>query len=131
MDWHVTKNRTMSKNRKHKSSRKWFVNETMWFKALGTESSPPSFFLTTEEKKEDEEELAVPAEEDQNTCALCGEHFDKFYSDETEDWMYRGAVYLNASKLGPIIHAKCRSESKRMQCSYEEEGNKKKRMRYG
>ncbi|KAJ7536391.1 hypothetical protein O6H91_12G067700 [Diphasiastrum complanatum] len=122
MDWHVARNRRQKSQKT--VSRKWFVTVKEWLGGTGV-SSPvvaPFFAEEVETKVEEQEILAVPADENQSACALCQEPFEDFYSDETEEWMYKGAVYLkvspgtsaeglDSSLRGPIVHAKCKSES--------------------
>ena len=120
MDWHVSRNRRQKSSKK--VSRKWYVSTEDWLSGTGaTESeSSPVFFADEIVVEKLEEVVAVPADENQIACALCGEPFEDFYSDDTEEWMYRGAEYMNAAPgtsplssllRGPIVHVKCRTES--------------------
>ncbi|KAL2609492.1 hypothetical protein R1flu_028065 [Riccia fluitans] len=123
MDWHVSRNRRQKTQKK--ISRKWFVSSKEWLSGTGAAASEftPSFFAEESVVKEEIVEIvAVPEDENQSACALCGEPFEDFYSDETDEWMYKGAVYLNvppggstegldSTALGPIVHLKCKTES--------------------
>lgn len=121
MDWHASRNSIQ--NRSAKLSRQWFAGKEEWVKGvdLSASSRPPPLpdFFPEESfaKTQDNEEPAVPADENQVACTLCGEPFEDFYNDETDEWMYKGAVYLNTvpgmvmKDKGPIVHAKCRSNS--------------------
>lgn len=123
MDWHVSRNRRQRSQKT--TSRKWFVPVKEWLSGTGssaTDAAPPFFREDAQLKVEDPNTMAVPSDENQSSCALCGEPFENFYSDETDGWMYKGAVYMNStlgqliegldvSQLGPIVHSKCRTES--------------------
>jgi pre-mRNA cleavage complex 2 protein Pcf11 len=126
MDWHVSRNRLQKAQKK--LSRKWFVTLKEWLSGTGASTTQlaPSFFaaeiVAISLETDDGESIAVPADENQSACALCGEPFEDFYSDEKDEWMYKGTVYMNAptggimegldsGALGPIVHIKCQTES--------------------
>lgn len=138
MDWHVRKNRMKNNSNlkrkqasKTKPSRNWFASERLWLNAASGEETDNKTMIellngkNVVEKKDGDKEFIVPADEDQKICALCREEFENFFSDEADDWMYKGAVYVNVAKgkaragmdrhkLGPIVHAKCMPETKKV-----------------
>ena len=119
LEWHAT--------REHgpiKASRSWYAESSDWIAGKAEYSSESGFndSVDVHEQKTDSSQLdtMVLADENQCLCVLCGELFEDAYCHERNEWMFKGAVYMNYSdvnsemesgNVGPIIHAKCLSEN--------------------
>lgn len=120
LEWHDLRNQ--NKNNLNKVSREWYAHSKTWIAGCGgfqssDESPGPG-------KRLECNEPMVPADESQCLCILCGELFEDFYDQETDQWMFRGAVYATSPIFskeegggsdvvdqGFVVHATCISVS--------------------
>ncbi|KAK6126309.1 hypothetical protein DH2020_039954 [Rehmannia glutinosa] len=118
MEWHAL--RVPEHDPSRNTTRRWYANVVDWVARIG----PPEISECSGETLESSEPM-VPADESQCACILCGELFEDFYSQERDEWMFKGAVYLTTPSseshetvgttsdtafLSPIVHANCLSE---------------------
>lgn len=123
LEWHDLKKPDV--NCSNKASRRgWYANSTDWVTGkvgLASGLQPTSVLELPVEGVEMNEEMVV-ADETQCVCVLCGELFEDYYNHESDEWMFKGAVYMTIpvgevgssreiATQGPIVHANCISES--------------------
>ncbi|XP_019100464.1 PREDICTED: polyadenylation and cleavage factor homolog 4 isoform X1 [Camelina sativa] len=96
--------------------RVWFPKVDDWIAAKSGELEPEYEEILSEPESAIEDTPAVAADETQCACILCGEVFEDYFSQETAQWMFKGASYLtdspaNSEASGPIVHARCLTTS--------------------
>ncbi|XP_074269014.1 polyadenylation and cleavage factor homolog 4-like [Silene latifolia] len=122
-EWHAFK--SSIGNCTNPPSRRWYSNTKEWIDGNAGFPFGYNFTCLSEESSrtgEDNEKM-VPADESQCVCLLCGELFEDFYSQERDEWMFKGAVYIpnmsGNTETGPsyesgmhnmIVHCDCMSE---------------------
>ncbi|KAJ1418867.1 Zinc finger C2H2-type [Sesbania bispinosa] len=122
LEWHATREREQSGL--ITASRRWYAESNDWIAGKVEYPSEPEMSDSVDvyDKTTDTSQFdtMVVADENQCLCVLCGELFVDVYCQETDQWMFKGAVYMNNSDSnremesineGPIIHARCLSEN--------------------
>jgi len=118
LEWHVTREHGPIK------SRSWYPKSDDWIagklEEYSSEEFTDSVVVHDQETDSSQLDVMIRADENQCLCVLCGELFEDVYCHERNEWMFKGAVYMNHSDInsemesrntGPIIHAKCLSEN--------------------
>ncbi|KAJ4891764.1 ENTH/VHS family protein [Raphanus sativus] len=95
--------------------RVWFAKADDWIAKSG-EVEPEYEEVLSEAESAAEDGPAVAADENQYACILCGEMFEDYFSQEMDQWMFKGVSYLNippaeSDANGPIVHAACLTKS--------------------
>nr|GMD39559.1 polyadenylation and cleavage factor homolog 4-like [Ipomoea batatas] len=116
LDWHASRNPDMKLL--NKAPRKWYSSSAEWVAGNGS-------FNNGSCKITESSEPMVPADERQCICILCGEVFEDIFSEDSNRWMFKGAVYMTTQSSGenrgsinkegiapgPIVHKNCISET--------------------
>lgn len=105
-------------NNFNRPSRRWYSKTADWVSGkAGFPFGYTSNGVTEESSKIGEDEKMVPADESQCVCLLCGELFEDVYSQERDQWMFKGAVYLSvpsgsneSGMRNLIVHGNCMSD---------------------
>ncbi|CAH8363257.1 unnamed protein product [Eruca vesicaria subsp. sativa] len=96
--------------------RVWFPKADDWIAAKSRELEPEYEEDLSDPENADEDGPAIVADEKQCACILCGEVFEEYFSQEMDQWMFKGASYLTtppeeSEANGPIVHAACLTKS--------------------
>jgi pre-mRNA cleavage complex 2 protein Pcf11 len=114
LDWHFQQKRKEKSGVKKAFSRSWFVAANDWQQSKGglislvtmrQDGAMDTKGKSDEESSSDEKKPAtVPADETQPNCAGCGEEFEQFHDDDTEQWLFNNAI---KAPDGKIYHPQC------------------------
>ncbi|KAJ3325870.1 hypothetical protein HDV06_002255 [Boothiomyces sp. JEL0866] len=99
LDWHFRKNRRKHE-KKATSSRGWYLTEPEWVieqPIEPTENQVAPVFFDLPKEQETEELSCIPTSDPINKCDICKETIEKFFDDDNDGWMLRGAVKVNDS----------------------------------
>ncbi|XP_049359229.1 polyadenylation and cleavage factor homolog 4 [Solanum verrucosum] len=112
LEWHSLRNPDV---KLLNNSRKWYLNSGEWIAAFGGLPCGDKSKVPGSSETSGCTETMVPADECQCVCVLCGEFFEDFYNEESDEWMFKDAVYMSIPSesdcQGPIVHKNCISES--------------------